>query len=340
MRSLNLKRTYRLPTVVALLALVVVSAASANRTSSSATFSVGFVTTLSGINDQAVNTGINTGLQKAIAQLGVTGVVTSTGSANDYIPGLTAFGQQGYNLVIAPRMVGELDQSAVAFPKTTFAGVDVSIDEMLDAPANYIGIMFKDQQSGYLAGYLAGLMIDNSSLKKVASAIGGIDSTEEEAYIAGYTAGIHRADKKIKLIVDWADTVTERATCTKIANSQIAKGTSVMFSVAGRCGDSGLKTAGKKHVWGIGFDFDESSVSPQILTSAVKKVDAAVYLTIAAVQAGTLKGGADVTYGVAEGAVGLGKINAKVPAALVKKAADLEKQLAAGKITNIPTTVK
>ena len=45
-----------------------------------------------------------------------------------------------------------------------------------------------------LAGYLAGLVIDNSHLKKLASAIGGEDTDEAESYIAGYIAGIHRAD--------------------------------------------------------------------------------------------------------------------------------------------------
>lgn len=342
-----MRAKYRVPFGVAVLAalFVIVAAASAGATepatsAADAPFKVGFVTTLSGIRDNGVNQAANSGLQRAISGLGVTGVVRPAGSATDYIPGLTTFGREGYNLVLAPRMVGELTQVVPQFPKVMYGGIDVPIDEFLEVPANYVGIMFRNEQSGYLAGYLAGLVINQSKLKKHATAIGGVaDSDEAQRYIAGFVAGVKRADRTIKVEVRWADTVTERRVCTKIAREQLKRGTSVVFSVAGRCGDSALTTAAAKGVWGIGFDFDQSSLGPRILTSAVKKVDTAVFLTIKNVQAGTLKGGADVRYGVAQGAVGLGKISTKVPKAIVKKVTALEAQLKAGKI-KIPTAVR
>jgi basic membrane protein A len=338
-----------LPTGVAVLAamLLVVAAASARGTESSTTsavsqtpFKVGFVTTLAGIRDNGVNQAANAGLQRGISQLGVAGVVTSTGSTNDYLPALTAFGRENYSLVIAPRMVGELAQVSVQFPSVMYAGIDATIDEMLELPANYIGIMFKNEESGYLAGYLAGLVIKQSKLKKIATAIGGVeDNLEAQRYIAGFVAGIRKADRTIKVAVKWADTVTERAVCNSIAKGELARGTSVVFSVAGRCGDGALKAAAAKRVWGIGFDFDQSSLGSYILTSAVKKVDTAVFLTIKDVQSGALKGGADVRYGAAQGAVGLGKVSSKVPRAIVRQVTALETQLKAGKI-KIPTAVK
>jgi len=346
-RRIAVRAKYRLPFGVAALAAlsVVVAAASAGAnapaTSAAETpFKVGFVTTLSGIKDGGVNQAANGGLERAMSSLGVTGVVRSTGSASDYVPGLTTFGREGYNLVIAPRMVGELTQVVPQFPKVMYGGIDVPIDEFLEVPANYVGIMFRNEQSGYLAGYLAGLVIDQSKLKKHATAIGGVaDSDEAQRYIAGFVAGVKRADRTIKVEVRWADTVTERRVCTKIAQEQLKRGTSVIFSVAGRCGDSALKAAADKRVWGIGFDFDQSSLGPRILTSAMKKVDTAVFLTVRDAKAGTLKGGADIRYGVAQGAVGLGKISPKVPRALVKKVTALEAQIKAGKI-KIPTAVR
>lgn len=324
-----------------------VGAASARVTESSPTsavaetpFRVGFVTTLQGFRDNGVNQAADRGVQRAISELAVTGVVMSTGATNEYVPGLTAFGREGYNLVIAPRMIGELAQVVPQFSRVMYAGIDVPIDDFIEPPANYIGVMFKSQESGYLAGYLAGLVINRSKLKKHATAIGGVEDDEEaQRYVAGFVAGVKRADRAIKVDVRWADTVLARAVCTRIAREQLKRGTSVVFAVAGRCGDAALKIIPAKRAWGIGVDFDVSSLGPQILTTAVKNVDTAVFLTIRNVQAGTLKGGADVRYGAAQGAVGLGKISPKVPKALVKQVRALEARIKAGKV-KIPTAVK
>jgi basic membrane protein A len=91
---------------------------------------------------------------------------------------------------------------------------------------------------------------------------------------------------------------------------------------------------------GIGADADQSFLGPHILTSALKKDDVAVFKTIKSVKDGTFEGGHDVTFDVASGAAGLGKISPKVPQAIVTKALQKQKDLAAGKIPNIPTAVK
>ena len=90
-----------------------------------------------------------------------------------------------------------------------------------------------------------------------------------------------------------------------------------MFQVAGGCGLGALEAAGDKGVWGIGVDADQSAVGPQVLTSAVKRVESAVFLAIKAAQDGSLKGGTDNTYGLAEDGVALGTVSPDVPQALV-----------------------
>jgi basic membrane protein A len=76
-----------------------------------------------------------------------------------------------------------------------------------------------------------------------------------------------------------------------------------------------------------------------MLTSALKKVDVAVYTTINQVVKGTFKGGADTTFSVRAGGVGIGKISSKVPKKFVTKVKQIQKQIASGKIKGIPTTV-
>ncbi len=90
-----------------------------------------------------------------------------------------------------------------------------------------------------------------------------------------------------------------------------------MFQVAGGCGLGALEAAGEKGVWGIGVDADQSAIGPQVLTSAVKRVESAVFLAIKAAQDGTLAGGTDNTYGLVEDGVALGAVSPDVPQELV-----------------------
>ncbi len=61
--------------------------------------------------------------------------------------------------------------------------------------------------------------------------------------------------------------------------------------------------------------------------------------TIKQAKDGTFHGYGNTIFSVRAGGVGLGKISAKVPAAIVAAEKVLEKQIATGKVKGIPTTV-
>ena len=77
---------------------------------------------------------------------------------------------------------------------------------------------------------------------------------------------------------DYSQDFVDQAKCKEIALNQIAPGSVVVFQVAGGCGLGALDAAKEKNVWGIGVDADQSFLGAQILTSATKKVDRAVFL--------------------------------------------------------------
>jgi basic membrane protein A len=114
----------------------------------------------------------------------------------------------------------------------------------------------------------------------------------------------------------------------------------VIFQVAGQCGLGALSAAKEKNVRGIGVDADQSYLGDHVLTSALKKVDVAVFQTIQAVQDGTFSGGENTVFDVASGGVGLGKIASDVPPELVAEVNRVQADIAGGKIKNIPDTVK
>ncbi len=332
---------------LAALSLALVTGASASKSKPAATHAkaasikVGLVTDIGGLNDRGFNHLAFVGLQSAESKLGVSGQVAESKSAADYIPNLSSFAQQGYELVIAVGflMADAVNAVAQKFPNTKFAIIDYDATTLKDKPTNAGGILFKEQEAGYLAGYLAGLEITATHKKLIAGSVGGLKIPPVDRYIAGYKAGLHKANPKIKELNGYSQDFVDQAKCKEVALNQLAQGASVVFQVAGGCGLGALDAAKQKKAWGIGVDNDQAFIGPQVLTSALKKVDQGVFQTIQAVQNSSFKGGANNTFGVKQGGVGLGKISAKVPKAIRAKVTAVQNLIKAGKI-KIPTAVK
>ena len=87
------------------------------------------------------------------------------------------------------------------------------------------------------------------------------------------------------------------------------------------------------------MDADQAYLGTHIMTSALKKVDVAVFDTIKAVQDDTFKGGTDTVFDVKSGAVGIGKTN-EVGAKYEAQVKEVQEKIASGELTDIPDTVK
>ena len=302
-------------------------------------FRVGLVTDTGGLNDRGFNHLAYVGLQKAAADLGVQTRVVQSNSPADYIPNLSALARQGYGLVIGVGFTEIQAMEAVAktFPKSHFAIVDVSNADEGNLK-NVEGLLFKEQEVGYLAGYAAALAAKDRGAN-IVSSVGGQKQPPVDRYIAGYQAGAKAAVPGIKTLNNYSQDFLAQAKCKEIALNQIAAGSVVVFQVAGGCGLGALDAAKEKGVWGVGVDADQGFLGPHILTSALKGVDTAVYLSIKDAKDGHFKGGTDAVYGLDKHGVGLGKFSPKTPAGIESKVKKVEQQIISGKIKNIPTIV-
>ncbi|HEY6961451.1 MAG TPA: BMP family ABC transporter substrate-binding protein [Gaiellaceae bacterium] len=306
----------------------------------SGSFKVGLSTDIGGLNDRSFNHLAYLGLQKAAKDLGVQTRVVQSNSPADYIPNLAALAKQGYDLIIGVGFT-EIDaMKAVAkqFPKSHFAIVDVANADEGGLP-NVEGLLFKEQEAGYLAGYAAGLAAKQRGGKAVSS-VGGQKQPPVDRYIAGYQAGAKAADPGVQTLNGYSQDFEKQNKCKEVALNQIGQGSVVVFQVAGGCGLGALDAAKERNVWGVGVDADQGYLGTYVLTSALKRVDTAVYDAIKDAKSGNFKGGQDAVYGIADNGVGIGKFSPKTPAGIEQKVAVVEKKLKAGKIANIPTTVK
>ncbi len=88
------------------------------------------------------------------------------------------------------------------------------------------------------------------------------------------------------------------------------------------------------------MDADQGYIGKHVLTSAQKKVNTAVFSTAQMVQDGTFKGGTDTVFNLANNGVGYGEISAKAPESLKALLDATVADIRAGKLGEIPRTVK
>jgi basic membrane protein A len=336
--------------LVALLAIgtgALVACGSDNKSSSSSSTStpaakkkirIAMVTDIGGLNDRGFNALAYKGLQQAKSDLGADIRVLTSKSNADYVPNLSTLARQKYDLVIGVGfLMGDaMAKVAKAFPQTNFAIIDFPSAALKGKPKNVHGLLFKENEAGYLVGTMAGLYVKKKGGKQVVSAVGGQKVPAVDSYAAGYEAGAKKANPGVKTLFAYSQDFVDQAKCKEIALNQIGQGSQVVFAVAGQCGLGALDAAKEKNVQGIGVDADQGYVNPNVMTSALKKVDVAAFDTAKDVQDGKFQPGTDTVFDVKSGAVGLGTVSAAGQPfeAEVKKVQD---QIASGQITNIPT---
>jgi len=135
---------------------------------------VGLVTDIGGLNDRSFNALANKGVEDAEKQLGVTGRVLISKSNADYTPNLSTLAEQKYDLVIAVGflMADATEKVAKKFPNVKFAIIDSSAAAMKSKPKNVEGLLFSEQEAGYLVGYLSGLYAKDNNVTTIGS-VGG-----------------------------------------------------------------------------------------------------------------------------------------------------------------------
>jgi basic membrane protein A and related proteins len=326
----------------ALTALALVLGATGGSAAPQQALQVAVVTDIGGLNDKGFNSLSNVGLQRAIKQLNVGGRVFITQTAADRTPNLTTAAQGRFGLIIGVGflMFEPLGKVAPTFPDKKFAGVDVPTALVEGKPRNVRGLIFKEAEAGCLVGNIAALEARRLPGRDIISAVGANKVPAIVAFIAGYQHCAKRANKSVRVLVNYANdpTFADQAKCRATALSQIARGSKIVFQVAGQCGLGALDAAKSRSVWGIGVDNDQSFLGKHVLTSAQKKVDVAVFDAIKAFKANPsgFTGAFDKVYTVKNGGVGYGKLSTRLPArvrAQYKKSTDaLAKLIASGRV--------
>src|SRR5688572_18591447 len=215
---------------------------------------VALITDAGQLNDRGFNQLAYEGLKRTEKELGIEGRVVESRTASDYVPNMTTLARQGFELIIG---VGFAQGDAVAtaakaFPDTKFVIIDVDQSGLKGKPANVVGMLFREEQVGYLAGYLAALEAKRLPGPQVIGSVGGFKEPPVDRFIAGYQAGARAAVPGVKPLTGYSSDCDDQAKCKELALNQIQAGSKVVFQVAGGCGLGALDAARERKVWGIG----------------------------------------------------------------------------------------
>jgi basic membrane protein A len=208
--------------------------------------------------------------------------------------------KRGANIIVA---VGFTQASAVEKVARQFPDVKFTIiDAVVDLP-NVQSINFREQESSFLCGMAAALASKTGKI----GFVGGMDIPLIRKFAVGYEAGAKYVNPAIEVFQNMTGTTPaawgDPTKGAELAKSQFGRGADVVFHAAGATGVGVMQAAADAGLLSIGCDSNQDYLHPgSVLTSALKRVDVAVYKAFADAKNGTWKPG-QLVLGLAENGV-------------------------------------
>ena len=291
------------------------------------TFKVGLVTDVGGVNDGSFNQSAWEGLQKAEADLGIEVKYLESKGDADYTPNIETFVDEEYDLIICVgyMLAAATMEAAEAYPDQQFAIID---DATCAELPNVTCLMFKQEQSSYLVGYVAGMMTEKDNVGIVL----GMATENMHLFGYGFLAGVVDANPDATIQQFNANSFADPSIGKTNATTAVTNGADIVFHAAGGTGNGVIEGCKEAGIMAIGVDADQSPLAPEtIITSAMKRVDNAVYDCAKAAKEGTLEAGVKV-YDITNGGVDIAPTQDLLPAEVISAVEDVKAKLLDGTI--------
>ncbi len=300
-----------------------------------ASMKIAMVTDVGGVNDQSFNQSAWEGLKRAEKDFGITVAYKESKQDADYSPNMETLTDAGYDLIwgIGFLMGDAIKETAEINPDQKYAIIDFSYGP--DTPENVACAVFQEEEPSFLVGYIAGKMTETNKV----GFVGGIKFPLIEKFEYGYMAGVKLANPDAEVLRQYAESFTDAAKGKAITNNMYQQGADIVFHAAGGVGDGVIEAAKEKGKWAIGVDKDQNFLAPDnVLTSAMKRVDNAIYDIGKKLMEGQFSGGQTVVYNLKNDGVGIAPSSDKhVPAEILAEVDDLIAKIKQGEIV-VPAT--
>lgn len=309
---------------------------------------VGMVTDSGTIDDRSFNQGTWEGVEKAAKEFGLEYMYLrpSGTTPTDYLTAISDLYDQGYRFIACP---GYLFSEAVSTAQEQYPDLNlIIIDDALSSGIgpNTVAIIFKEQESGFMAGIATALKLGEGKVGYV----GGLEIPAVQKFNWGFQQGIKYANDNLGTNITmnpedfvYSGSFADLALGQQLANAMYSRGVDVIFAAAGGTGVGVINEAKNRRlsgqdVWAVGVDSDQYLVGDMgngesaILTSAMKDVAGVAYDMIAALQNGTYPGGELLVLGVADDRAGIPATNPNLTPEIEAAVADVAAKIKSGEI--------
>jgi len=269
---------------------------------------VGLVTDVGRIDDGTFNQYAYEGLKRAVEEQVVELEVIQTESQMDYERNIHQMIERGCSFIvtIGSRTGAAVERLAMRYPAVRFVIVD---HEPLPESRNVTGLVFAEDQAGFLAGALAGLVTERGTV----GFVGGMDVGPVRKFHKGFEHGVEFTNRRANVVQAYTDSFTDAQAGEKAADELVGQEADVVFAAGGLSGSAAIRAAAQRGAWVIGVDQDEWGTTFQdgeaphaerLLTSAIKRVDQAVHTAVTQAVQGKLRSGV-LSFDLANDGVGL-----------------------------------
>jgi basic membrane protein A len=261
-------------------------------------FEACMVTDSAGIGDKSFNDAVWKGLQQAETDFGITANYIESKTADDYAPNLQACVDSEPDMIVCVgfMMADACEASVTANPDIYYISIDI---DWITYP-NLLGVGAYMDQSSFLAGYVSAGMTQTDKLAVYTGFFGPVVQIFLDGFWMGMTKynedngtsvevlGYDPANmEETAAIGSWIDVDAGRT----LSETFLDNGADIFYPV---CGNVGAGTAAaivdretanpdfKGFIFGMDQDWLETNpqYAPQILGSAMKKMDVPVYQSI------------------------------------------------------------
>lgn len=299
---------------------------------------VGLVFDIGGRGDKSFNDAAYEGLEDAKNKLGVDFEALDPGDGADRESSLRKLASRkdiGLIFGVGFIFTDDINNIAKEFPDKKFACIDYSVDPAKTIPVNVEAVEFKEEEGSFLVGALSALVTKTNKV----GFIGGMESSLIKKFETGYKQGVNYINPECKVLSAYVSVSPEGfknpGKAKEIALSQFTNGADIIYHASGLSGLGLFEAAREKNKFAIGVDMDQQKEAPGfVLSSMVKQVNEAVYLTIKDFKDNKFTGGIK-TYGLKDNGVGyVYDDNNKnlIPAAVKEKLDLIKSKLISGEI--------
>ena len=282
--------------LAAIAALVLIGSAA-----QAADIKIGLVTDVGRVNDRSFNQSAWQGVLEACEQLGGEEgkdcKYIETRDAKDYADNIGQFVEAEFDVVVSVGFaLGEATAAAAAEnPETFFIGVDQFQGE---PQPNLAGLIFNEDQSGFLAGALAANLTKSGT---IASVLGTDLVPPVVAFGEGFIAGAKHIKPDVNVITTYhpgeiSQAFTDPEWGAATTKQAIDKGADVIFGAGGITGNGALQeVAANEGLFCIGVDTDQwltlPAAHPCLVSSAMKLITPGVVELITTFSGGSMTSG-------------------------------------------------